>query len=96
MPGTSDAKTALRAFCPGMTKEAGSPPARGRPAGSPPRQPLGEQMHGLAVDQRAVPFAHRLEIRRAFVERLARLPAGGLQQIGGGGEHVRHAVARPG
>src|SRR3954454_13432163 len=61
---------------------------------SPPRQPVGKIPDGLAIDGRPVPLAHRLEIRTALAVRRASRPARGVQQIGGGGEHVRHAVAQ--
>src|SRR5258705_7684886 len=60
---------------------------------SPSHQPVGEIADGLAIDRRAIPFAHRLEIRRALAIRRAGPEAASVQQVGGGGEHVGHAVA---
>jgi hypothetical protein len=57
-------------------------------------QLFGEVADGLAVHDRPVPLVHDLEIRRALAERRARLPAVHLQEVGGRGEHVRHAAAQ--
>src|SRR5581483_3363489 len=68
---------------------------RERPA--PPISPLQllrEQHQRLAIDLGVVPFAHGVEIRRALAVGMAGLPAIDLEQIGGGGQHVRHRVAQ--
>ena len=56
-------------------------------------QPVGKIRDGLAIDDRAIPFAHDLKIGSALSERRASVPAVGLQKIGGRGQHIRHAVA---
>src|ERR1043165_5202743 len=61
---------------------------------SPSHQPIGKIADGLAIHASAIPFIHRLEIRRAFAVRLAHPKASGMQQIGGGGEHVGDAVTQ--
>src|ERR1700682_5610621 len=61
---------------------------------SPPHQLIGEIADGLAIDGGVIPFAHRLEIRGAFAVRRAVLEAVGVQEVGGGSQHVRHAVAQ--
>src|SRR5258707_94580 len=83
------------------SKSSTTPPSarsgssRGRSsAASRTLQPLGEQVHGLAIHLRPVPFAHHLEIRCALAERCAGAPAVHLQEVGGGGEHVGYAVAQ--
>ena len=55
-------------------------------------EPLGEGRDGLGVDHGLVPAADHLEVGIAFVPALAALPAVALQIVGGGGEHVGHAV----
>src|ERR1700678_1300091 len=57
-----------------MAKNAPSAPPLGMAA-----ELLGEQHERLAIDLRVIPFAHRLEIRSAFVIGLPRLPAVGVQ-----------------
>src|SRR5262245_38661068 len=54
----------------GGTREAG---------GSAVLQAVGEQPDGLAVDDGAVPLAHRLEVGRALAVGLARTPTGRLE-----------------
>src|SRR6185312_210035 len=61
---------------------------------SPARETLREEHDGLAIDLRPVPLAHGIEIRRALLEWLTGLPAIGLQEVGRGCEHVRHAVTQ--
>ena len=58
----------------------------------PSHQLIGEIRDGLAVDGGMVPLAHRLEIGDALLIGWAHLEAVGVQEIGGGGEHVGHAV----
>ena len=58
---------------------------------SPPHQLIGEIRDGLAVDRGVIPLAHRLEIGAALAVGRAHLEAVGVQQIGGGGEHVGDA-----
>src|SRR5207253_4077030 len=60
---------------------------------SPPHQLIGKIADGLAIDRGPVPLAHRFEIGGALAVGRAHLEAGGVQQIGGGGEHVGHGVA---
>ena len=61
---------------------------------SPPHQLIRKIGDRLAVDGGVIPLAHRLEIRRALAIGRAHLEAVGVQQIGGGGEHVGDAVAQ--
>src|SRR5207237_3174380 len=61
---------------------------------SPPNQLIGEIADGLAIDRGVIPFAHRFEIGAALLVRRAHLEAVGVQEVGGGGEHVGHAVAQ--
>lgn len=68
---------------------------RGRPAARTLLLQLLRKIHHcLAIDLGAVPLAHHLEIPRALAVGRAGLPAVGLQQVGGGGQHVRHRVAQ--
>ena len=56
-------------------------------------QSLSEQHHCLAIDLCVVPLSHDLEILGAFAEGRSSAPTVDLQQIGGRGQHIRHAVA---
>ena len=70
-------------------------PCRRSRAPSPAAQPLRHQHNGLAVDLGVSPLTHRhLEIRRARGKRRARLPAIGLEQIGGRGQHIWNGMAQ--
>src|ERR1700712_5026148 len=69
------------------------PPYKSLPT-LPSRQLIGKIPDGLAIDGGPVPLAHRLEIGGAFAIGRAVLEAGGVQQIGGGGQYVRDAVAQ--
>src|SRR6202022_4322253 len=61
---------------------------------SPPHQLIREVDYGLAIDGGGIPLAHRRVLRGAFDVRRAVLEAVGVQEVGGGGEHVGHAVAQ--
>src|SRR6516225_994900 len=70
-------------------------PRRCSGAPSPAADPLRHQHDGLAVDLGVIPFAHRhLEIRRARGKRRAGLPAVGLEQISGRGQHIWNGMAQ--
>src|ERR1700722_17204231 len=53
---------------------------------------VGKSGDGLGVDLRCVPLQQHLKIGRAFVPRLAALPAVTFQIIRRRGQHVGHAV----
>src|ERR1700755_1337789 len=78
-----------------MTRKAGPGACpRQRTGHSSPGQPIREITDRLAIDRRPIPLAHRFEIRGALAVGRAVLEAGDVQQVGGRGQHIRHAVAQ--